>query len=100
MSEQQENPEVDEALEAVKEALSPKKFNIVDAIQGKAYPTDEIVVYLDEVNIRKLRDLNKELTRLNNAAATDTERYKIGRASCRERVELSEVVGALKENRV
>src|SRR5690625_1147143 len=75
MSEQQENPEVDEALESVKEALSPKKFNIVDAIQGKAYPTDEIVVYLDEVNIRKLRDLNKELTRLNNAAATDTERY-------------------------
>jgi hypothetical protein len=52
---------VQDAIEKVDEILSPKKFNLADAIKGKSYPTDSVRVYLDEEAIYELRELEKQL---------------------------------------
>lgn len=62
-----------DAIKAVEDALSPKTFDIVEAVQGKAYPTEDVTVFFDEVAIRDLRKANKELTEIARRGESDEE---------------------------
>lgn len=56
----------------VNEATEKGKFNIVDAIRGRAYPKDEIFVYLDEESTYLASKIDDELKTLDPL----TEEYK------------------------
>lgn len=53
--------------ELVAEAKSPAKFNILSVLQERAYPTDEVIVYLDE-QTAYLASLAEEDIKAANAA--------------------------------
>lgn len=59
---------VEEITELVEEAKKPGVFNIVNALKERAYPHDDVVVYLDEqsayeasVLTERIEELNKEV---------------------------------------
>lgn len=53
----------EEALELVKEAQSPKVFNLVDAIKNRAYPTKDVTIYLDDDSAMRLVEINDQMNR-------------------------------------
>lgn len=53
----------EEALELVKEAQSPKVFNLVDAIKNRAYPTKDVTIYLDDDSAMRLVEINEQMNR-------------------------------------
>lgn len=55
---------VQEAIEKVEEILTPKKFNIVDAIKGRSYPEDSITLYFDEQAAYELYLVNEQMSSL------------------------------------
>jgi hypothetical protein len=50
-----------EIEEIVEEAKKPGKFNIVDAVKGRGYPKDEIVVFLDENVAFRIAEINEAI---------------------------------------
>lgn len=55
---------VQDAVEKVDEILTPKKFNLVDAVRGKAYPEDSVRIFLDEEAAYELTQVNGQLEEL------------------------------------
>lgn len=49
--------------EIVEEAKKPGKFNIVDVLKERAYPTDSVNIYVDEDTAYKAAELSEELKR-------------------------------------
>lgn len=47
--------------EIVEEAKKPGKFNIVDVLKERAYPTDSVNIYVDEDTAYKAAELSEEL---------------------------------------
>lgn len=50
-----------EIVELVEEAKKPGKFNIMDAVKDRAFPTQEVNVYLDEETAYLAADANERL---------------------------------------
>lgn len=57
-------PDVNKAHEAAVEATQPDTFDFAAAVDGRSYPSFEVPVYLDEENVQKLLDLDRERARL------------------------------------
>ena len=53
----------EEALQLVKEAHSPKVFNLSDAIKNRAYPTKDVTIYLDDQSAMRLVEINDKMSR-------------------------------------
>ena len=53
----------EEALQLVKEAQSPKVFNLSDAIKNRAYPTKDVVIYLDDESAMQLVEVTDRMNR-------------------------------------
>jgi hypothetical protein len=69
MSEEQTQlTEVQEAIQLVEEAQSPKVFNLADAIKGRAYPKKDVVVYLDDETALRLVEINDIMNESLDAA--------------------------------
>lgn len=49
-------------------ALNPKTFSVLDAIKGRAYPTDEVTVYYDTAAVYRLKGLENQRLALDMAA--------------------------------
>ena len=62
--------------ELVAEAKSPAKFNILSVLQERAYPTDEVVVYLDEHTAYLASQAEEDIKAANAAIDKDFEDTK------------------------
>ena len=63
----------DNIVELVQEAQKRGKFNLADAIKGRAYPEKTVDVYLDAGSAFELAAINEELKRLDPEAAQYAE---------------------------
>lgn len=54
--------------ELVEEAKSPAKFNIVDAIKDRGYPSDEVVIFLDEDTAYRAASIQEKIKLLDFGA--------------------------------
>lgn len=68
-----EENNIGEILNLVEEAQKRGKFNLVDAIKGRAYPEKQVIIYTDAVAAQKLFDLDKQMS--NVASMQDLETY-------------------------
>ncbi len=64
MSDDIDASQITDSVEKVNEVLTPKKFNLLDAIQNKAYPEDIVTVFTDEEAAYELQRVNAHLTEL------------------------------------
>jgi hypothetical protein len=85
MSEETQPTEVQEAIQLVEEAQSPKVFNLADAIKGRAYPKKDVVIYLDDETALRIVEINdlmnesrdeKEVLALEEEAKALSEKIK------------------------
>jgi hypothetical protein len=51
--------------EIVENAKKPGKFNIVDVVKGRSYPTDQIDVFIDEGVAFRAAELNEAITKIS-----------------------------------
>lgn len=58
--------DVDKVQEVTEAAMKPGTFSIVDAIKERAYPSDDIAVYMDEASSYKAAELSKKLESLDS----------------------------------
>lgn len=78
---------VQDAVDKVEEILSPKKFNLIDAVQGKAYPEDSVRIFLDEEAAYELTQVNaqlEELSRIKDRDESTIELYNVTEALAQE----------------
>lgn len=54
-----------DVIELVEEAKKPGVFNIINAIQDRAYPSDSVVVYLDEQTAYEASDVQDKIVELD-----------------------------------
>lgn len=64
---------VKDSVEKVEEILAPKKFNLVDAIQGRSYPEDSVTVFLDQDAAYELTQVESEMKELASRTGRDDE---------------------------
>jgi hypothetical protein len=55
--------------EVIEEAKTPAKFNIIDAIKERGYPSDEVVIFLDEDTAYKASAVQEKINLLDMGAS-------------------------------
>jgi hypothetical protein len=55
--------------EVVEEAKAPAKFNIIDAIKERGYPSDEVVIFLDEDTAYRASAVQEKINLLDMGAS-------------------------------
>jgi hypothetical protein len=61
----------------VEQAKAPGKFNIVDVLKGRGYPTDEIDVFIDESVAFVASDMEDKIGKLREKMESETEKSKL-----------------------
>ena len=58
-----EETQISEAIELAEQAQSKEKFSLIDAIKGKSFPEQEVIVFLDDKAALDLMKLNDKMNR-------------------------------------
>lgn len=58
-----EETQIQEAIELAEQAQSKEKFSLIDAIKGKSFPEQEVIVFLDDKAALELMKLNDKMNR-------------------------------------
>ena len=66
-----------EIEEIVERAKAPGKFNIVDVLKGRGYPTDEIEVFIDENVAFVASDIEDSIRKLGEKMDSEKDKYKL-----------------------
>jgi hypothetical protein len=61
----------------VEQAKAPGKFNIVDVLKGRGYPTDEVEVFIDESVAFVASDLEDKIRRLGEKMDSEKDQSKL-----------------------
>ena len=61
----------------VEQAKAPGKFNIVDVLKGRGYPTDEVDVFIDESVAFVASDLEDKIRRLREKMEAEKDKSKL-----------------------
>jgi hypothetical protein len=61
----------------VEQAKAPGKFNIVDVLKGRGYPTDEVEVFIDESVAFVASDLEDAIRKLDEKMGSEKDRSKL-----------------------
>lgn len=67
--------------ELAREGMTPKTFSFIERLQGRAYPEDDVTIYLDEKLGYKLLALHEELDAEGNAEKAKVIEGKIDQVS-------------------
>lgn len=62
-----------EITELVEEAKAPGTFSIIDAINNRAYPKDEVVIYLDEQTAYDAAIIDEKIKELGKSASMENQ---------------------------
>lgn len=57
-------PDIQEIVETAK---APGKFNIVDVVKGRSYPTDEIEIFIDEQVAFRAAELDEKINKISES---------------------------------
>ncbi len=63
--------------EMVERAKAPGKFNIVDVLKGRAYPTDEVEIFIDEGVAFIAADIEDAIRKIAQKMDTEKEKAKL-----------------------
>jgi hypothetical protein len=85
--------------ELVAEAKSPAKFNILSVLQERAYPTDEVTVYLDEETAYLASIAEEEIKAANVAIDKDFEDEKAQDKLEKSKQKLEKLIGKMSESK-
>lgn len=61
----------------VEQAKAPGKFNIVDVLKGRGYPTDEVDVFIDESVAFVASDLEDKIRKLSEKMEAEKDKSKL-----------------------
>lgn len=61
----------------VEQAKAPGKFNIVDVLKGRGYPTDEVEVFIDESVAFVASDLEDKIRKLSEKMEAEKDKSKL-----------------------
>lgn len=68
-----EDVDVQRSVEQVEEILSPKKFNLAEAIQNRSYPEDSVVIFLDQEAAYDLAQVDAAMKTLSDHSERDKD---------------------------
>jgi hypothetical protein len=81
----------------VEQAKAPGKFNIVDVLKGRGYPTDEVDVFIDESVAFVASDLEDKIRKLGEKMDSEKDKSKVDEILKRYEDLISEKDALIKE---